>query len=432
MLTFPYCKALFPGLGMDFYVYSLILLTISTTGGAINFIVTIFRLRAPGMTVSRMPLFLYSTLTVSILGRTLDAGTNGGLRAAGTGPAVGISFLRSEPRRTSCCLWQQLFWFFGHPWVYIIFLPATGMISMIIPVFTRRPIVGYPYVAVSTVMTGVVGFGVWVHHMFATGMSTMSMSFFSAASMTISIFSAVQVFAWIATFWNGRPVFTAAFHFAMGFLAVFIIGGLNGIVTAVVPFDWQLTDTYFVVAHIHYVLVGANMLPVFAGFYYWYPKMTGRMLSETLGKVSFWWIFIGLNMAFFPDAHPGADGHAAPAVDIRWRPWLGNYEHGGNRRRVHPWRSGFCSPSSTSSRAHAAARWRETIRGRPTPWSGRPHRRLRLTDRSTFPRCDRAIRSGTSTMKRRIRTASAILDQGRLTLSSRPLDAMPDVYHAHA
>jgi cytochrome c oxidase subunit 1/cytochrome c oxidase subunit I+III len=136
--------------------------------------------------------------------------------------------------------------------------------------------------------------------MFATGMSTMSMSFFSAASMTISIFSAVQVFAWIATVWKGRPVMSTAFHFAMGFLAVFIIGGLNGIITAVVPFDWQLTDTYFVVAHIHYVLVGANMLPVFAAFYYWYPKMTGRMLGERLGKVSFWWIFIGLNLAFFP------------------------------------------------------------------------------------------------------------------------------------
>lgn len=288
-----------PGLGMDFFVYSLILLTISTTGGAINFIVTIFRQRAPGMAISRMPLFLYSTLTVSCA-------------AVISMPSLTVALVLLELQRQwgfhfydpahggIVLLWQQLFWFFGHPWVYIIFLPATGMISMIIPAFSRRPIVGYPYVASATVMTAVAGFGVWVHHMFATGMSTMSMSFFSAASMTISVFSAVQVFAWIATVWLGRPVFTAAFHFAMGFLAVFIIGGLNGIITAIVPFDWQLNDTYFVVAHLHYVLVGANLLPVFAGLYYWYPKMTGRMLDEALGKLSFWVIFVGLNMAFFP------------------------------------------------------------------------------------------------------------------------------------
>jgi cytochrome c oxidase subunit I len=288
-----------PGLGMDFYVYSLILLTISTTGGAINFIVTIFRQRAPGMTVSRIPLFLYSTLTISWAAVISMPALTAASVMLELDRQWGFHFY--DPTHGGIVLmWQQMFWFFGHPWVYIIFLPATGMISMIIPVFTRRPIVGYPYVAASTVMTGVVGFGVWVHHMFATGMSTMSMSFFSAASMTISVFSAVQVFAWIATVWYGRPVFTTAFHYAMGFLAVFIIGGLNGIITAVVPFDWQLTDTYFVVAHIHYVLVGANLMPVLAGLYYWYPKMTGRTMSESLGKVSFWWTFIGMNVAFFP------------------------------------------------------------------------------------------------------------------------------------
>jgi cytochrome c oxidase subunit I+III len=288
-----------PGYGMDFYALALIFLTISTTAGAVNFIVTILRNRAPGMTISRMPLFMYSTLTIS------------------------FTILLSLPSLTVACvyleldrrwgthffdvagggdslMWQQLFWFFGHPWVYVVFLPATGMVSMIIPVFSRYPVVGYPYIAMGTVLTGVVGFGVWVHHMFAVGMPHMSMSFFSAASMTISIFSSMQVFAWLATIWKGRPVFTTSFLFALGFIALLVVGGLNGIVTAVIPIDWQITDTYFVVAHLHYVLVGANVFPVFAAFYYWLPKMTGRMMSETLGKWSFWISFIGFNIAFFP------------------------------------------------------------------------------------------------------------------------------------
>jgi cytochrome c oxidase subunit 1/cytochrome c oxidase subunit I+III len=287
-----------PAYGMDFYNLALMLLTVSTTGGAINFIVTIFRLRAPGMTISRMPLFLYSTLTVSVV--TLFALP--ALTAANL-------FLELDRRWYThffqvdhgglALLWQHLFWFFGHPWVYIIFLPATGMISMIIPVFSRRPIVGYPYVAAATVLTGLVGFGVWVHHMFAAGLSHLTMSFFSAASMTISIFTAVQVLAWVATIWRGRPVPTAAMHFACGFITLIVVGGLDGIATAVLPLDWQLNDTYWVVSHIHYVLVGANMFPVFAALYYWLPKMTGRMLSERLGKISFWVMFIGFNLAFF-------------------------------------------------------------------------------------------------------------------------------------
>jgi cytochrome c oxidase subunit 1/cytochrome c oxidase subunit I+III len=288
-----------PGLNMDFFALALLFLTISTTAGAINFITTILRLRAPGMAISRMPLFMYSTLTISAsIVLSLPALT------------VALVFLELDrnwgthfydtARGGSVMLWQQLFWFFGHPWVYIIFLPATGMISMLLPVFARRPIVGYAWVALATVLTGVVGFGVWVHHMFATGMSSMSMSFFAAASMTISIFSAVQVFAWVATLWQGRPVMTTSLLFALGFLAVFVIGGLNGIVTAVIPFDWQLTDTYFVVSHLHYVLVGANVFPVVAAFYYWLPKMTGRMLDERLGKWSFWIMFVGFNQTFFP------------------------------------------------------------------------------------------------------------------------------------
>ena len=197
-------------------------------------------------------------------------------------------------------LWQQLFWFFGHPWVYVIFLPATGMLSLIIPVFSRRPIVGYPYVAISTILTGVVGFSVWLHHMFTVGMSDLAMSFFSAGSMTISLFTTVQVFAWVATFWKGRPVATAALYYAVGSVALLVIGGLSGVFTGIIPVDWQAHNTYYVVAHIHYVLIGSNVFPVFAGLYYWFPKMSGRMLNERLGKWSFWIMFIGFNLGFFP------------------------------------------------------------------------------------------------------------------------------------
>jgi len=288
-----------PGLNMDFYALSLIFLTISTTAGAINFIVTILRLRAPGMSINKMPLFMYSTGTTSVL------------VVLSLPPLTAACVMLYLDRRWEThffeavnggnpILWQHLFWFFGHPWVYIIFLPATGMISMLLPVFARRPIVGYVYVALATVLTGIVGMGVWVHHMFSVGMSFMAMSFFSAASMTISLFSTIQVFAWIATLWLGRPVLTTALHFAVGFIAVFLIGGLNGVVTAVIPLDWQLHDTYFVVSHLHYVLVGTNLFPVLAATYFWYPKMTGRLMSERLGKWSFWLMFAGINLTFFP------------------------------------------------------------------------------------------------------------------------------------
>ena len=288
-----------PGIGMDIYALALIFITISTTANAINFVVTILRLRAPGMAISRMPLFAYSTLTISLV-----------ILFALPALSAACVFLELERRwgmhffgvagGGDIFLWQQLFWFFGHPWVYVIFLPATGMISMIIPVFSRRPIVGYAWVAISTMLTGLVGFGVWLHHMFTVGMSDMAMSFFSAGSMTISIFTTIQVFAWLATIWKGKPVATASMYYASASVALLVIGGLSGIFTGIIPVDWQVHNTYYVVAHIHYVLIGANVFPVFAGFYYWLPKMMGRMMNETLGKLSFWVMFIGFNVGFFP------------------------------------------------------------------------------------------------------------------------------------
>lgn len=286
------------GLHMDFFSCALVFLTVSQTAGSINFIVTILRLRAPGMSIDRMPLFLYSTGTISFVSLFSLPALTAALLLLELDRLFGTHFYDAGAAGDPL-LWQQLFWFFGHPWVYIIFLPATGMISMIIPVFCRRPIVGYVWVALSTVLTGLVGFGVWVHHMFATGLPQVSMGFFSAASMTISIFTIIQVFAWVGTIWTGRPVIKPPMLFALGFIFLLVIGGLSGVMTAVIPFDWQLHDTYFVVAHIHFVLIGANVFPVFAGFYYWLPKITGRMMNETLAKWNFWLMFAGMMGGFF-------------------------------------------------------------------------------------------------------------------------------------
>ena len=288
-----------PGQGIDFYALGMILLGISTTVGSINFIVTLFHTRAPGMSINRVPILVWGTLTASV----------GNLLAV---PAVSLAFLMLWMDRQfgthffdatgggSALLWQHLFWMFGHPWVYAIVLPAMGIISDGLPVFCRRPLVGYTLVALSTVSTMFLGFGVWVHHMFATGMPALSLSFFSAASFVIAIPSAVAVFAWIATIWTGQPVFKTPFLFFSSFVLLFVIGGVSGFMTAAVPLDLQLTDTYFIVAHLHYVLLGINVFPVIGGIYYWFPKMTGRLMNERLGRWNFWIMFIGFNLAFFP------------------------------------------------------------------------------------------------------------------------------------
>jgi cytochrome c oxidase subunit I len=288
-----------PGMGIDIYALGMVLLGVSTTVGSINFIVSVLRTKAPGMSVNRMPIIIWGTLTASV----------GNLFSV---PAVSLAFFLLWTDRNlgthffdpanggQPLLWQHLFWMFGHPWVYALVLPAQGIVSDCLQVYVRRPLVGYTAVALSTVITMFIGFGVWVHHMFATGLPAQSLAFFGAASIVITIPSAVSVFAWIATIFTGRPAFRTAFLFFAGFIVLFVIGGVYGFMTASVPADLQLTDTYFVVAHMHYVLVGINFFPVVGGVYHWFPKFTGRMMNERLGKWNFWLMFTGFNLGFFP------------------------------------------------------------------------------------------------------------------------------------
>ena len=197
-------------------------------------------------------------------------------------------------------LWQHLFWFFGHPEVYIIFLPAAGMVSTMVATFARRPVFGYLALVMALIATGILAFGLWVHHMFVTGLPRLGESFFTASSMAIAIPAGIQVFCWLATLWDGKPVFKTPLLFVIGFIVTFVLGGLTGVMVASVPFDTQVHDTYFVVAHFHYVLIGGAVFPLLGGIYYWYPKMSGRMMSESLGKWAFWLIFVGFNLTFFP------------------------------------------------------------------------------------------------------------------------------------
>jgi cytochrome c oxidase subunit I len=288
-----------PGINIDFYSLGMILLGISTTVGAANFIVTFLRLRAPGMSINRVPVMIWGTLTASGANLLVIPSVSLAFFLLWMDRQFGTHFFDVNEGGQPL-LWQHLFWLFGHPWVYAVVLPAMGMVSDGLPVFCRRPLVGYTPVVLSTVATMVLGFGVWVHHMFATGLPSLALSFFSGVSFIITVPSAVAVFAWTATIWTGRPVLKTAFLFFASTIVLFVIGGVSGFMTASVPVDWQLTHTYFVVAHLHYVLIGINVFPVIGGLYFWFPKMTGRLLDERLGRWNFWTMFIGFNIAFLP------------------------------------------------------------------------------------------------------------------------------------
>jgi cytochrome c oxidase subunit I+III len=288
-----------PDLALDFWVLGLGVAEVAAIAAGIEIIIGVLKMRAPGMTLSRMPLFAwavlvmagmilfaFTTLIVASLLLELDRG-------------FGTQFFNPQ-RGGSSLLWQHLFWIFGHPEVYIQFVPATGVVSMIVATFTRHRIVGYTWQVGALVAIGFLSFSLWAHHMFAVGLPTLVLSFFAAASMVIALPAGVQFVSWLATIWAGRPMWKTPFLFVVGFLVTFVLGGITGVMVAAPPFDQQAHDSYFVVGHLHYVLIGGVAFPIFAGVYYWFPKFTGRMLDERLGRWNFWLLFIGTNLAFFP------------------------------------------------------------------------------------------------------------------------------------
>jgi cytochrome c oxidase subunit 1 len=301
-----------PYTGIDLLLMGLVVLGFSSIFGAINFLVTIFKMRAPGMTLLRMPMFCWATLVNAVLLLFSLPVVAAGVIMIFIDRNYGGGFF-DPAQGGSPILWQHIFWFFGHPEVYILILPAFGIISEVVPVFARKPLFGYRAFVVATAAIGALGFTVWAHHMFTTG--AVFLPFFAFFTFLIAVPTGVKFFNWLATMWGGQLRFDTPMLYAVGFIALFLIGGLDGAFLAVVPFDFMVQDTYWVVSHIHYVLVAGSVFAIFAGLFYWFPKMAGRRLSERLGKVQFWVLFIGTNLAFFPQHLLGLDGMVRRIAD---------------------------------------------------------------------------------------------------------------------
>lgn len=288
-----------PGVALDFWLLALGVAEVAAIAAGVEIVITIMRMRAPGMTLARMPVLAWALLVTAF-----------SILFAFTPLFVGSMMLEMDRHfgtqffdpsaGGSPVLWQHLFWIFGHPEVYIQFIPSVGMVSMIVPVFARQRLVGYTYIVTAIVATGFISFALWAHHMFTVGLPQISMFFFSVASILVGIPAGVQIFAWIATIWGGKPIWKTPFLFVMGFFFIFVLGGITGIMVGAVPFDWQVHDSYFIVAHLHYVLIGGSVFPIFGALYYWIPKIHGKMMNERLGKWNFWLMFIGFHVAFFP------------------------------------------------------------------------------------------------------------------------------------
>ncbi len=287
------------GHGVDLWILSLHILTIASLAGAVNFIATIVNMRAPGMSWLRLPLFVWAMLAYAAMLVLVLPALSAGLTLLLLDRRVGTHFFIPD-KGGSALLWQHVFWFFGHPEVYIMILPAMGIVSEIIPVFSRKPVFGYKAIAFSTVGIAFISMLVWAHHMYAVGLPWGLQAFFMISSMAVAVPTGVKIFNWLATTWRGNLIFDTPMLFALGFIGVFTAGGLSGIFLAAFPVDWQVTDSYYVVAHLHYVLFGGAIFGIFAGLHYWWPKMFGRLLDERLGKWSFWLMLVGFNVAFFP------------------------------------------------------------------------------------------------------------------------------------
>ena len=327
-------RAVLAGHNIDFWVLGLQILGISSLAAAFNFITTIINLRAPGMNLMRMPMFTWMSfvvqflivlafpvITIALVFLQFDRffGTNFYAIGAGGDPL----------------LWQHLFWIFGHPEVYILILPAFGLVSEVLPTFSKKPLFGYPVMVYSGILIGFLGFGVWAHHMFSVGMGPIADTVFGLTTLLIAIPTGVKIFNWIFTMWGGSIRFTTAMKFAIGLVAMFTIGGISGVSHASPPADLQQTDTYYIVAHFHYVLFGGSIMGIFAGIYHYFPKMFGRMMNERLGSWHFWLNFIAMNLTFFPMHFSGMLGHAAPHLHVRRRSGLGHVQHDLEHRRVH-------------------------------------------------------------------------------------------------
>jgi cytochrome c oxidase subunit 1 len=286
-----------PNVGTDLWIIGLTLVGTASILGAVNFIATIFKMRAPGMTLFRMPIFVWTILVTATLILLATPVLTAGLIALFVDRNYGGSFFDPSVGGNPI-LWQHIFWFFGHPEVYIVILPAMGVVSEVLPVFSRKPLFGYKAFVFATIGIGLLSFSVWAHHMFTTG--AVMLPFFAFMTTLIAIPTGVKMFNWLGTLWRGKLMLTTPMLFALGFLSMFLIGGISGVMLGQPPFDFHVQDTYFVVAHLHYVFFGGSVFGVFAAMYYWFPKMFGRRLNEPLGKIHFWIHFIGFNLAFFP------------------------------------------------------------------------------------------------------------------------------------
>jgi cytochrome c oxidase subunit 1 len=310
------------GPGTSMWAAAIFLVGVSSTLTGINFVVTMFQMRAPGMTFTRMPLFCWAQLATAPLLMIATTALAAALAALFMERQFGVPFY-DPTKGGSPVMWQHMFWFYSHPAVYIMVLPAFGMISEILPVFARKPIFGYKMIAFSSMSIALLGFMVWAHHMFTSGLAPFLQLPFMILTFTIAIPTGVKIFSWTATLWGGKIHFTTSMLFAVGFVGLFALGGITGIFLAAVPFDFHVHGTYFVIAHFHYVLVGGSLMGVFAGTYFWFPKMTGRLMNETLGKWHFWIFMLGFNGTFLPQHWLGMLGmpRRVPEYDPQFTFW---------------------------------------------------------------------------------------------------------------